>query len=282
MEKWQIYMILTILSWGTGQILIRKGFQRATAVDTFFMGGFWGTLVYLPYVFIHRQDLQIDGNLMIYSFFIILSYLFYYLALSRGNFSINSAITSSYAMVTLLLSQIFFSELLYFPQWIGIALILTGIVVLSFSQGSRDKPIKRNMPDILIPVFGAIYLGTGDFLSKWISKDFTYPSIFLVFGLTQFFQGLVIKLFQDKGKIHLSVFRNPYTLTGNFILSLGTLFFYLALFEGYASIVVPASGSFLIIVLLLARFILHERLHWWQYVLIVLIFTGNILVHIHW
>jgi DME family drug/metabolite transporter len=280
MQYWQIHILIAIFAWGVGQVLIRRGFSSASPVDTFFMGGVWGFLVYAPYIFIHWNEVHITWKLIAFSFFIILSYLVYYKALSTGNFSINSTVTSTFPLFTIIWAQVFLHEPLTSIQWIGIAFILMGITYLSSNHGEKLEWKNWKEYHFIWPLFAAIYLGTGDFLSKFISNTYSYASIFFVFGLTQFIQGAILKWIQDRGKFDFSLFKNKYTVTGNLLLSAGTLFFYLALFSGYASIIVPVSGSFLIVALLLARIILGEKLTILQYFFIMIIFLGNVLINI--
>lgn len=279
MQLWQIYTFIAIIAWGVGQVLIRRGFAHSTPADTFFMGGIWGLLVYLPYIVHHVNKIKIDIPLIGLSFVIILSYFFYYKAISTGNFSINSTITSTFPLFTIFWAQIILHESISFFQWVGIIFILVGIIYLSSNHSEKFQWTRWNEYHLWWPLFSAFYLGTGDFLSKFISQSYSYASIFLVFGSMQLFQGAILKWIQDKGKFNLYLFRNKYTITGNFLLSLGTLFFYLALFSGYASIVVPVSGTFLIIVLILARVFLKEKLTYLQYFFILLIILGNIIVN---
>lgn len=280
MELWQLYIFLAIIFWAVGQIFIRKGFASASAVDTFFMGGVWGLLVYLPYIILHADELSISLDLLIISGLIIASYLVYYKALSIGNFSINSTITSSYSLVTLMLAQIFLNEPLLLYQWVGIMMVITGIMVLSsFHEQKIDWRNWREF-HLLWPIVAALYLGSGDFLAKFISENYSYASLFFGFGFMQLFLGMVFKLKQDGGRLNLVIFKRPYTVTGNFFLSVGTLFFYLSLFSGWASIVVPVSGSFLILVLIMARLFLHEKLTVVQYLFIALIILGNLLLNL--
>ncbi len=314
---WKIYILIAIIFWAVGQVLIRDGFKKASVYDTFFMGGVWGTLVYLPYVYLHRQEFQADFNVFLLTAFVTFGYLVYYKALSVGNFSINNTVISTFPLITLLFSQLFLQEPLTFVQWIGIAIISVGVILLSyFNQGGFLRNELRHS-HLGWPIFASVYIGFGDFLMKIVEMDssalpklknfteslsgqtffifeyignfatdiinnsYSHASLFFFLGVSQLISGFIIKMFHDKFRFNFAIFSKKGTITGNFLLSAGTLFFYLALFSGWASLVVPVSASHVILAVILAGYFLHEKLSKTQYLIILFIVIGNILVNIN-
>ena len=313
---WKLYVTFAIIFWATGQVLIRKGFKNSGVFDTFFMGGVLGFLVYLPYIIIHLSELNVNLFLFIYSSFIVTAYLVYYKALSVGNFSINNTVVSSFPIITIIFAQIFLDEPLSLLQWSGVVIISLGVVSLSYFEhgGFSWKQLKKS--HIKWPIWAAVYIGFGDFLTKIVEGDYSssnavnalveniktvdfeivrqagslietaahssysHASIFFCLGLSQLIIGAVLKFVKDDYKFNLTVFKRPWTMGGNFLLSTGTLFFYLALFSGWASLVVPISASHVILAVIFAHLFLHEKLDKKQYIAILVIVFGNVLVNL--
>ena len=312
---WQIYVSIAIIFWAVGQIFIRKGFKNSGVFDTFFMGGVFGFLVYLPYVFFHIDELEPNLFVFMFGCFIVFAYLIYYKALSVGNFSINNTIVSTFPLITILFAQIFLDEPLTLIQWLGVAIISLGVISLSYFEhgGFSFKELRKS--HIKWPLIASIYIGFGDFLTKIMegnysgsnafkslintlnnydfsvleyfgsiintvsSNTYTHATIFFSLGLSQLVIGFILKMIKNKFRFNTTVFKMPWTMSGNLLLSAGTLFFYLALFSGWASLVVPISASHIILAVILARFFLHEKLDKKQYIVILFIVLGNVLVN---
>ena len=133
-----IFSGLTILMWGLwgffGKIALGKGMPPSSV---FLTEIFIGVICAIPILFIIiRKKVAIFQNYS-WNVFGLLSgaglaigLLIYYLALEKGQASVIVPLTATYPVITVILSYLLLNERPSIFQWIGIALVISGSILL--------------------------------------------------------------------------------------------------------------------------------------------------------
>jgi drug/metabolite transporter, DME family len=94
--------------------------------------------------------------------------LFYYKGLKKLGASGNAAVFSIYPLYSTLLAVVLLSELLFWQNWLGIALIIGGVIFVELSlhsnNGGEEHAGRRSL---FFPVLGGITLGVSSIIRKY-------------------------------------------------------------------------------------------------------------------
>ncbi len=282
--------ILSMFGWGTADFLAAKSSRNIGYCLTLFWMQLAGTLVALIYFLLNFHTFKMINVpkslflLPVVGLLQTIAYLSFYKGLKEGQVSIVSPIASSWAVVTVILSAIFFKEALIIPQIISIILIISGITLISidFKELSRIKKLKifTGTKEGLIAMLGwgiSFFLMTpasrslGWFLPVFIFKLFAIAFLFF-YILTRIDRNLLKK----SAQLSTMIFLLPIGF-----LDVGSFFSYsFGIRMEYSSIVAPIAASFPLITIILARIFLKEKLAINQIVGIAITIGGIILISI--
>ena len=313
-----IYALLAAAAWGTSDFISlipsrKVGYYiTATFLQTI---GFAEVLVYVLVtnpsqmsIFISHPALSVVGILV--GVFAYLSILFLLRGFTIGAMSIVSPISATYPVITILLSIAFLGATLEGVQTLGIALLLTGIIMagIRLSELRKPKPLVSsnqdpsvNLPDIVqsssvvdkqnsqgsssngrivrgvIPAMGtAICAGLVFFGLGFVTPVFgSLPPVILVKGTATGLSFALLGTF--KQKFHIPRNRTIFFLVIIGALdSLGLIFFNLGVLVAGSNlpIVVTISSMGTILTVLLANIFYKERLDKIQYLGIAILLIG--------
>ena len=277
-----------MFGWGTSDFLAAKSSRRIGYLLTYFWTQLVAFLIALIYFWIKLPTLNINNIPQYLIFLLPAGFLFlvgtlaFYKGLTEGQVSLVSPIGASWAMITVVLSVVFFKEVLQTNQIIAIILIITGIILVSVNLKELLK-IKR------LTLLGGIKEGLIAMLAWGISLFLMVPvskalSWFLpVFALKLF--GLlflvIYTMFSKKSlKIDLQI---PLLILLFLIGFLDIIAFFAYSFgveREYASIVAPVAASFPLVTIILARIFLKEKIVFNQALGIAGVIAGLILISI--
>jgi uncharacterized membrane protein len=199
---------------------------------------------------------------------ISLCYLTFYYALDAGELSIASAILGTYPMYTVLFAVFVIGEVLVLRQWIALAVIMAGVGLLSYlcspvpvkePNGAPAKPAARGW--LYLALSSSVLIGVADAMCKVIIDNTNVSAFSLYLNTMQIAAGIVLKLLFERRDFCFEALKSKYSLVGIFILNIGGLAFTLALSIGQASIIVPLSSSYLVIVTILSWLFLKEKMN---------------------
>lgn len=277
------FAFLTLIGWGVGDIFGAVAIRRIGSLAANFWWSLFGFIfasLYIPFA----------GGIADYKYFIfailiatvnIFGNLFFYKGLQFGNASLNGTIAGSYILITVLISIFFFKEAITGWQFLGIILILIGIILgsLNFSQIKKmklkeifsDKGIKFSF---LAMIMWGVYFAIIRIPAEMIGWFWAGYPIYFLGTIIMFFLLLPNKLSSirmDKNISLMMLLFVVFTVSANFFYNLGIL-------QGFTSIVAPIAGSYPVLFVILARLVFKEKLTKQQSVGIVSSLVGIVLI----
>lgn len=277
-----------MLGWGTADFLAAKSSRRIGSIFTLFWVQIIGFFVAAIYFLINLSSFNLNNIprflilLIIIGLLQIIAYLAFYNGLEKGQVSLVSPIGSSWGMITVILSVIFFNEALQISQIIAILLIILGIVLISIDIKELFNIKKLTVVTGAKEGFVAM-LGWGISLFLIVPASqvlgwFIPVFIFRLFALLF----LAFHILTVSSKISLRTSLQPSLLSILIpigLLDIGAFFSYsLGVGGESASIVAPIAASFPLITIILARIFLKEKMTSGQIIGIAGIVVGLILI----
>ncbi|CAN5146007.1 hypothetical protein BH09PAT2_BH09PAT2_02980 [soil metagenome] len=280
--------LIAMLGWGGGDFLAALSSRKIGTLKTVFwmqlISLFLASLFFLANLGSFKFDhittyiivLGIAGLLQ------VIAYIAFYSGMAKGMVSIVSPIGSTFALVTVVLSILFYNEHIIFRQVIAIVLTFAGIFLVSTDIRAlfniKKVSLLKGVKEAIIAMFA---WGISLFLIAPASKELGwFLPVFILKSFVLFF--VTILLIAKRESIQIKSDAKTYGL----LLAIGVLD--IAAFLGYslgvssesASVVAPISGAFSMIAVLLARIYIKEKLVTNQIYGILLIVIGLIVLNI--
>ena len=287
---WLIMALLTLFLWGIADLFYKKGNgekEKYSHLKTGMLVGFVMGIHAIIYMII--KEIPIDFIAILkylpVSLCYIISMVIGYKGLKYINLSVSSPIQNSSGIITSILLCIIFKVRLSLYEIIGLVIMSLGVWILSYIENKENKEIvikKIGLTAIIFPIMYLIIDGAGTFLDavyldhlELISEDMAliaYELTFLVYGIIMFiylkFKHEKINLFKEKDKIFASIFETFGQFTYVFAIS------------SHSVITAPIVACYSAFSVLLSRVFLKEKLNKWQYLSLILIFMGIIILAI--
>jgi len=169
-----IFAILAMLSWGVADFLIQRSARKTGTLITLIAIGAIGSIGLLPFVWNDLGLLLIPGNAII---IVLLGLMVFFSAvpnleaLKQGKLSVIDVVLQIELPVTILLGFIFLGETLTMTQFIIIAFILSGIILIAV-QSLKEFTAKMERGVIIAIITGLLY-GVVNFLTGYSAKTMT-------------------------------------------------------------------------------------------------------------
>ena len=275
-----------MLGWGIADFFAKKTIDKIGDVKTLFWAQTFGILPLLIYFLLNYSTPTITIStlllLVVYAVIDAFGYLFFYKALEKGKVSIVSPILATFAAFAVLISAFLFKEQILPIRWLALGIVFIGILLTSIDfkglkDGSLDKKdLVKGLPETFVGIalFAIWYPLWDNFVSK---GDWA----FLVLGLRVIIS-LTILLVAKGTKMRLVVKE----------INIWKLLILIGLFDGGAyltltwgfgattltSIVTMLSAAYSLPTLILARVFLKEKLIANQWIGVLSIIGGLILI----
>lgn len=205
--------------------------------------------------------------------------LFLYRAFEVGTLSLVSPIASSFPAVSLVLALVFRDAPWTPMKAAGILTLLAGTLLASLippdaSARERARPVANGVPEALVAslvtgctMFGLVYVAAplGSLTATWMLR--AVATGLLLVGL-----GLRRRIVTPSGGLWLVVLATAAFDTLAFVA------YNQSLVGGEVALAAPISGSFAVVTLVLARLVLKERLEPHQWLGVVAVLAGIVLV----
>ena len=275
-----LFGILSMLGWGTADFLVAKASKKMGHLRVLFWTQLIGVALMLIYIFSVGQvltftlaDLFLLGLIGLLNAF---AYLAYYQGLEIGKVSLVSPISASWALITVLLSILFFNETLTRLQLLGASLTILGITMISTNlkellqelKAKFDPGIKFAFSAMLVwgvtfAMIGPQVNKLGWFLPIMIIRTFTLVWVF-IYG-----QGLrrTFSFASEKSLLLILLLVGTLETIAFFAYGLGEQ-------AELTSIVAPVSATSPLVTVLLARVFLQEKVVFNQMIGIIGIILG--------
>lgn len=280
--------VVSMMAWGIGDFLAAISSRSIGNLHTLFW--MYATSVSITtFVFLTQLSTlplhQIIPHLVLLfavAAFQVLANVSFYKGLEIGQVSIVSPIASSFAVITVGLSMLFYQETLSVRQLLAVVLVLIGIVLVSanWRELGKVKNLRavKGFKEALIAMFG---WGISLFLLVPASKalgSFLPVYLFRAMALLMVAGVLWANRVRYVPKAHVRVLI-PSIFIG--LLDVVAFVSYSAGVSGtYASIIAPISGAYTMVTMILARMFFRERLAANQVFGVFAIIAGVVLVSV--
>ena len=287
---WMMYAILTFFLWGIADLFYKKGNKgndKYSHIKTGIMVGLVMGIHAFIYMIINNITLDIVSLLkyLPVSLCYIISMIIGYKGLKYINLSVSSPIQNSSGLITSLLLCIIFKTELSLYEIFGLIIMAIGIWILSYIENKENKKViikQLKLTAIIFPIIYLIIDGAGTFLDaiyldyeEILSEDMaliSYEITFLIFGFISYIYLKVkkekISLIKEKDKLMASIFETAGQFTYVFAIS------------SHSVITAPIVACYSALSCLLGRIFLKEKLTKWQYIALLLIFSGIVILAI--
>ena len=285
---WLVMALLTLFLWGTADLFYKKGNREEEKYSHLKTGMFVGFVMGIHaiiYMIVKSISFDIIALLkyLPVSLCYIISMIIGYKGLKYINLSVSSPIQNSSGIITSILLCIIFKVSLSTYEIIGLLIMTIGVWLLSYIENKENKKVilkKIGLTAIIFPIIYLIIDGAGTFLDavyldqlELISEDMaliSYEFTFLVYGIVMFIymtsKKVKVNIIKDKSKILAAIFE-----------TLGQ-FTYVFAISTHSVITAPIIACYSAFSVLLSRVILKEKLKFWQYLALILIFLGIIIM----
>jgi len=271
-DIWLLFVIGTILCYGTAQQFSKKGVQYIGSYQTGILYAVASIGIQFTYWLLLPDNVQNNPYGILLSFvagFIgAMGFVFYIFALKSGKVSVVSVLTAGYPAVSVLLAIILLSETLTTGESAGIVLVVLAIILLSFpsaSEKQKDGASPKSKRWLMWAILSLVFWGIWAIPSKLAMIEIGSSDYILIDGLTMVLVWVPLWLIIDKGRMNREPRKLAYSGTAGILASVGTVSLFLAISIGEVAIVTPLSSIYPIFTVLLARFFLKEKLGWIQY-----------------
>ena len=296
---WLIFTLVTTLLWGLAELFYKKGSHEEKKYDHLRVCVLVGAVMGIHAVItLLTTDIGYDPmNLVVYlpvSLCYILSMACSFFGIRFIEESLADPIENTAGAMCSIMCVVFLGETIEPIIWVAIAIIVVGIIGVSYTEKSADVNRKQKLGKKLavvafaMPFCYAIIDALGSFLDIFFLELETTPLVavteenielvanvsyeltFAICGLILFlfmkYKGVKFELPQQKDKIAAAVCETAGQLT------------YVYAMSGNGAIAAPILSSVCVVSLILSRVFLKERLTKKQYLFISIIIVGILML----
>jgi len=259
-----LFAILAALTQSILWVALKKSYENLAPSVAFFFDMLLGLLVWVPFSLIVGVDFSRMGEVLVYALISgVLSEAFVFYVFSKGEVSYTSTIFSTYPLFTIFFSVLFNHERLLPIQWILVALVIVGTLIVSIPEKiTKSELAKKSF--LIWPLLGALAVGVSDTLSKGIIDKTSAESFLFGLAFAQIPISLLYLKFEKQVIPKLQIIRKEWSiykfaLLGSMMNMLTVLFLWLAFARAPASIASPITASYPGFVVLMAVVFLKEK-----------------------
>jgi len=283
-----------MLGWGLADFFAKKTVDRIGDFKTLLWSQTIGTFPILIFFLLNREPINLSWIILSLLFLFALTdlsaYLLFYRGLQKGLVSILCPVFAAQSGVAVLVSAFIFGEEIDQFRWLGLAITLVGIILVSFQNQEFDKFSLKNMtkglPEVLagMIIFGFFfpcwdwfleYQGQGWITPATIQRVFLVMIFLSAIYVVSFYKKVPANIGIEKGKIWMWLI-----LIGLFDAAAALMTTWGYKFTDITSVVVVLSGAFPLPAVILARIFLKEKLTTNQIIGIAGIIAGLIVLAI--
>jgi len=307
---WFIYALLTFLLWGIADLFYKKGSDSRDKYShlriVICVGFVMGLHAFFNMIYLYIKDGWTFDIASLYKYLpasalYILSMVLGYVGLRYLQLSISSPVQNTSGAVAAILSLIIFREFPPALQAVGIVIVTIGVFALGVVEKRlADKELELagvkverkyriGFYALIFPVLYAIIDSLGTFFDSWLLDEnnpvLSEENANTAYELTFFFCAvvalifLIVKAKQGKYQFNFSVRGEKDRVLAAAFETAGQ-FTYVMIIGGNAVIVAPIVGSYCIASVVLSRIFLKEKLTVPQYICVITVILGLIIVGI--
>ena len=296
---WLFFTLLTTLLWGAAELFYKKGSHEERKYDHLRVCILVGAVMGIHAVFtLLTSDIAYDPrNLIAYlpvSLCYILSMACSFFGIRFIEESLADPIENTAGAMCSLLCVIFLGETIAPMVWVAIAIMVVGIIGVSYTEGSADVDRKRRLGKRLaivafaMPFCYAFIDAFGSFLDIFFLEMETSPLIGITeenielvanisYELTFAIVGLILFIFMKCKRVDFELPKQKDKAIAAVCETAGQLTYVYAM-SGNGAIAAPILSCVCVVSLLLSRIFLKEKLTKKQYLFICIIIVGILML----
>ena len=299
---WFIFTIITTLIWGLAELFYKKGARDNEKYSHLKICIFVGVVMGLHAIFVLLSSgIKYDFiNIIKYfpvSFFYILAMALSFFGMRFLEESISDPIENTSGVITAILCFFILKQDINLIAIAAIVLILIGIIAIGYSEAKDDNGRMKKYGKRLailafaMPFLYAIFDGTGSFLDAYYLEMETSPLIGITeenieliantsYELTFLILAIVLFIYIKLKKENLNLKDQKHKILAA-ICETGGQFTYVYAMSGKAIIAAPVISSVCVVSVVLSRIFLKEKLTKRQYISIISVICGIIILAIN-
>lgn len=278
---WQLATLLTIIFWGTAQVLIKKGFSYLTPWQTFAVDTIIALAIWLPFGLWRGEPVNLGILPILLSLFFGIAVGLYYYVIEKGPLTITQPLFSASPAFTVLFSAWFLKEALTASQIGSILLTLVGVILVTtpFARGPLAKGFRTRLW-IYLAFILALAWGIEGTATKYLVASFGNATYLILLGIGQLTAVILWYLFRQPKRLLPEIPKRYIfpTFAGVLLYNVGTITYASAFEHGYASIVQTLTTLSILVTIVLSVLYLKERLTRHQIVGILITLFGAALI----
>lgn len=277
---WFLYALISATLNGIGPVLLRKGKVSLTPLGDNIVALVIVLTIVAPLMLLSGINPSKFATAFPYALAVAFLYATYYYVIDKGKVSLTVTLLSGYPIVTVLLSIFLLKESPSSLQFLAIAVIIAGVLLVSLSD-KKDSYIRiRSKSWIWWGLFGALMIGFAEFITELATLQVDGNTFTFIMNLSYGPAIAVCFLIDKKGRVLPKLRFKDFLLTviGVAAIELNLIFYNLAYAHGPASLVSPVSAGRVVITALLAALILKEKTTIFQRAGILLVILGIVVI----
>lgn len=278
-----LFVMTTIVSWGTADFFAKKAIDKTGYLLSLVISQLVALGPIFIYAFLFSKIPPLTTSLVLTAIACgvlgIIGYFYMYKGFQKGNISVVSPISSSWALITTLVALLIFKETLMPLQIAGVVVVFVGIFLASTKLQELKQSIKQGRSNgVLEGLITMITWGIAFALIKPLAF-FAGPIVALLFMRSVMFLSLFSWAAIKKSRISFptkAIFL--FLAIAGLLDAVGFAAFNISVTTEFVSLVSPAVATYPAVTVILAYFFLKERVSFNQKIGIVAILAGLVLV----
>lgn len=269
-----IYLLLIFILWGGGNVLVKRGLTHLSAWQSYALDAVCIAFpIWMIYGLLNGGNLFTATPLAVLTGILIsIVYGLNYYTFSKGDVSLAGSIISTYPVVTLILAYSFLHERLQPVALLGVIFTIAGVIIISFPR----KKIRIGSWVYLAMLTSAGY-GITTYMGKLVLNTMSNASYLMMLAVLQVCTVVIWKMLIADSIPVIHWGKMKYSIVGIVLLNIGNVIFYIALENGLASLVVPLSSAYVLLMVALSMVWLKEKVYGHQLIGIGVSVIGVIL-----
>jgi len=275
-----LYAVLALFAWGFSDFFAKLAVDRLGPMrSVFWVQGLQVIPFFAIYALFRPVFLLSDAILLVFAGVLNgMAFLFFYRSLGKGQLSILSPVTASWAVITAVLGIVLLGEALTKLQSLAISIVFIGIVLASFHYADlRRLNVRNALPGVREALFSVVCFGFCVFLfglaasgAGWMASVLFYRFFAVVF--------IALASGPDISKLSVRLGALPILILLAALDAIGIVSFAAGAASEYIAIVSPIAAASPLVCVVLGRLFLGERISANQFLGVLLILAGVVLL----
>ena len=265
---WLPFSLATIFFYGVGQVLAKESRAGSSSANYMLLFGtsifaIWG-LYWIAFRDPSPHEAHSWVTACVAAGLSGGAYIAYFEAIKHGKVSIVGTVAGAYAPWTVVLALIFLGEAMSVGEGVGVALVVAGMLVFTYSSGNGENG-RTEMLGIMFALAAFFLWGTSAAMSKEALTDIGQTDFIGVYAVVCPVMWFVYWLARSKGRFEMTTGSKPVLALTMLFLATGGITMYAAFANGNVSIVSPITNLYPMVTIAVAKFRLRESLTMRQY-----------------